>query len=198
MNIRLSIVSLTVLITTLGCAQQATPTAPYAVQVVNAPSECIGSTALPINLKSSFVAIDDPTLLQSALGEPTQGKLCQGQVYQATQNVTVYRAWNSTNTRSQFGQWWAFDQPTGLTADYRSQFEICYQWSALDKMSRCTLKAGTKIVVGNGQSATCSEYLTYEVSSAQQVYIDNAKDSVGNCASFDGVMQWQPIETNAQ
>ncbi|MVD33254.1 hypothetical protein D6U54_19075, partial [Vibrio cholerae] len=67
-----------------------------------------------------------------------------------------------------------FELPSGYTADYRKNFEICYQWSPLDKLAKCTLKAGTKVVVGNGQSAKCSEYLSYPVSEKQQVFISEA------------------------
>lgn len=164
--------------------------------IVLPETNCEGSTALPAPLSESFVAIEDDALLQSALGEPNKGKLCQGQVYQSKANaqVTVYRAWNSTNPNSQFGQWWAFNVPSGKIAQYRSDFEICYQWSPLDKMVTCELKAGSKVVVGNGQSAQCSDYLTYPVSSAQQVYMLDAKNAMENCKEFDGVMSWQAIQ----
>jgi len=157
---------------------------------------CAGTTDLPGSLKAQFVAIEDSTLLQATLGEPEKGKLCQGQVYQSKPDsqVTVYRAWNSTNPNSRFGNWWAFNLPRGKIAQYREDYEICYQWSPLDKMVACTLKANAKVVVGNGQSAFCSDYLTYPVSAAQQVYLDNAKDMVLDCKEYDGVMSWHMIQ----
>jgi len=158
--------------------------------------DCIGSTELPAFLKDQFAPIDDEMLLQATLGMPEKGMLCQGQVYQSNTDskVILYRAWNSTNPKSQFGSWWAFYEPSGLIAKYREDYEICYQWSPLDKMVSCTLKAGTKVVVGNGQSAECSQYLTYPVSAAQQVYLEQASDAVFNCQYFDGVMNWQAVQ----
>lgn len=154
---------------------------------------CVGSTDLPTNLASQFDAITDTALLKSALGEADQGKLCQGKVYQSKKEakVTIYRAWNSTNPNSQYGQWWAFDKPAGNIANYRANYEICYQWSPLDKMVSCTLKPHSKVVVGNGQSAVCSNYLSYPVSESQQVYISDAANAVESCTEFDGVMSWQ-------
>lgn len=154
---------------------------------------CLGSFDLPPTLSTQFEAVDDPALLNEALGEKDQGKLCQGKVYQSKQaaQVKIYRAWNSTNPNSQYGQWWAFNQPAGSISKYRSDYEICYQWSPLDKMVSCTLKPGTKVVVGNGQSATCSQYLTYPVSAKQQVYIVDAEKVVMNCTEYNGVMSWE-------
>jgi len=166
---------------------------PQSNSVVPSEQACIGTTQLPKGLKDDFIPVVDDSLLESSLGEPKKGKLCQGQVYQskADTQVALYRAWNSTNPNSQFGSWWAFNLPSGKIAQYRQDYEICYQWSPLDKMVSCTLKAGTKVVVGNGQSAECSEYLTYNVSSSQQVYLEQASDALYDCKEFDGVMSWQ-------
>lgn len=173
-----------------GCSSLTTPQEPPLADVSQL---CQGDVALPQGLAPHFEATQDPALLKSALGEPEQGKLCQGQVYQSKPDaqVVLFRAWNSTNPNSQFGKWWAFHQPNGKIAAYRADYEICYQWSPLDKLVRCTLKPGTKVVVGNGQSAKCSEYLTYPTSDKQQVYLVDAEDAVTNCTEYDGVMSWQ-------
>lgn len=168
-----------------GCATQPATTS------ANAPA-CEGSVMLPSALAGKFKSVDDPKLLDTAMGEPLAGGLCQGAVYQSTEEVTIYRAWNSTNPGSQFGNWWAFNQPAGKTADYRKDYEICYQWSPLDKLVKCTLQVGSTVVVGNGQSAKCSEYLEYPVSAAQQVFIESASDVMLNCSGFDSMMDWQP------
>ncbi|MCG7571174.1 hypothetical protein FIU82_05725 [Pseudoalteromonas sp. THAF3] len=174
-----------------GCAQQ-----PRSDDVNVLTKACVGSTALPAQWQGQFRAVDNPELLQSALGEPQQGKLCQGQVYESTQPATVilYRAYNSTNPNSRFGSWWAWAKPSGTVSEYRANYEICYQWSPLDKLVRCELKPGVQVVVGNGQSAQCSEYLRYDVSAVQQVFIADADDAVHNCSDFNAVMQWQPIQ----
>lgn len=158
-----------------------------------AVQQCPGNTELPVNLAGKLEAIEDEPLLKSALGQPTKGKLCQGQVYQSKENsnLTIYRAWNSTNPNSELGIWWAFHRPEGKVSQYRSDYEICYQWSPLDKLTTCTLKAGVKVVVGTGQSATCSEYLTYPVSAAKQIYIQDAGTSVSNCTVYDAKFSWE-------
>lgn len=157
-------------------------------------NNCIGSTTPPAHLQGQLVAITDDALLQQSLGEPEKGKLCQGQVYQTTAPIVLYRAWNSTNPGSELGLWWATGEPQGETARYRENYEICYQWSPLDKMTQCTIATGTKLVIGNGQSAYCSQYLTYPVSEHQQVYLTDAKTATQNCVQADAVFQWQPVQ----
>jgi hypothetical protein len=154
---------------------------------------CLGSSDLRASLANKFEPIADEQLLSEALGEAERGKLCQGQVYKskADSQIVLFRAWNSTNPSSKFGKWWAFQKPTGRISTYRSDYEICYQWSPLDKLVRCTLKPDMKIVVGTGQSAECSEYLTYPVSDKQQIYIGDASTSVTSCSVYDGEFSWK-------
>lgn len=154
------------------------------------PQECIGSVIPPAEVTGKLNPIEDQQLLQNALGEPGKGGLCQGKVYEVTEAFTIYRAWNSTNPGSELGQWWAFGKPMGRVAQYREDYEICYQWSPLDMMTECTLSAGSKIVVGNGQSAVCSQYLTYPVSASQQIYLENASEHTMECSPFIGLFNW--------
>ncbi|MDO6705502.1 hypothetical protein [Photobacterium sp. 1_MG-2023] len=167
--------------------------AAQATQTILNTSQCIGTTQPPAAWASKLVAVDDPALLTNAIGEPNKGKLCQGQVYEvkAGEALTIYRAWNSTNPNSQFGAWWATSQPNGKVAQYREGYEICYQWSPLDKMTRCELSPGSKLVIGNGQSAQCSEWLTYPVSAEQQLYLEGTETLVSNCQTFDAVFGWE-------
>ena len=156
-------------------------------------SECVGSIELDPQVAQLFAVADEQEMLQRALGEPEHGKLCQGKVYQLKQGQTLplYRSWNGTNPNSQMGSWWAFNKPTGKVSLYRSDYEICYQWSALDKLTQCQLKAGAKVLIGNGQSAQCSDYLSYPVSAIQQVYIENSSELMQECEQFDAVFKWQ-------
>ncbi|PKH01400.1 hypothetical protein CXF72_17165 [Psychromonas sp. MB-3u-54] len=168
---------------------------PVAQSPVNSEeSQCIGSVELNPQVAELFAVADDLQMLQRALGEPELGKLCQGKVYQLKQGQTLplYRSWNSTNPNSQMGSWWAFNKPTGKVSLYRNDYEICYQWSPLDKLTQCQLKAGAKVVIGNGQSAQCSDYLSYPVSAVQQVYIENSSELMQGCEQFDAVFKWQP------
>ena len=166
---------------------------PIDKEVQNTVQLCSGNSDLPANLKNMFEPIEDKPLLSEALGSPNKGKLCQGQVYKSKEEtqISIYRAWNSTNPNSKLGKWWAFQQPVGKISKYRSEYEICYQWSPLDTLVSCTLKPGVKVVVGTGQSAECSEYLTYSVSEKKQLFIEDASMSVTNCTVFDGEFSWK-------
>lgn len=156
---------------------------------------CLGNVELPPELADKFEAVEDEPLLKMALGEPNEGGLCEGRVYRSKEGsrIAVYRAWNSTNPNSEKGNWWAFQRPDGNVSQYRSHYEICYQWSPLDNMVSCTLNAGVKIVVGTGQSARCSEYLTYPVSDRQQIYIDEASKAVSDCVTYNGEFSWKKL-----
>jgi len=97
----------------------------------------------------------------------------------------------SDHPDSKFGQWWAFERPLGLIANYRENYEICYQWSPLDTLISCTLKPAQNVVVGTGKSAECSEHLSYKVSDKRQIYIGNASQSLTDCSLFDAEFQWR-------
>lgn len=157
---------------------------------------CLGTVELPAGFSDLLEPITDDELLKTALGMPEEGKLCQGKVYQVKDDasVTLYRAWNSTNENSRLGNWWAFSKPEGKIAGYRSEYEICYQWSPLDKMTQCDFKAGSKVVIGTGQSAKCSEYLSYPASPALQLYIEDVISARVSCQDFDGLFQWEPVK----
>lgn len=163
------------------------------LEAVDPSWSCEGTTDLPTHMADQFEPVEDAELLNQTIGLPNQGKLCQGQVYQSkeTIDIRIYRAWNSTNPQSKFGRWWAWSLPTGSVSQYRADYEICYQWSPLDKLVSCSLPAGQKVVVGTGQSAQCSEYLVYPTSETQQIYIVDAESSLTNCTELDGVFSWQ-------
>ena len=158
-------------------------------------TQCPGNIELPVELADKFEALEDEALLKTALGQPKEGRLCQGQVYKTKENthVTIYRAWNSTNPNSKMGNWWTFQSPKGKVSQYRFDYEICYQWSPLDKMTQCRLKANVKVVIGTGQSAECSSYLTYPASAEKQIYIEDASTLVSDCATYDGKFSWKAV-----
>jgi hypothetical protein len=130
---------------------------------------CVGKVEHP---PEGLVAVDENLVLQTALGASGQGKLCDGQVFQVTQPVTVYRVWNSDKSYTVYGKWWSFDLPEGPKQKYRKDNGICPSWSTLNRMSSCSIKIGSIIVIGPGQSAKC-EQMTYAKSAVNQVFIPN-------------------------
>ncbi|MEJ2199786.1 MAG: hypothetical protein P8X63_02035 [Desulfuromonadaceae bacterium] len=156
--------------------------------------KCPGTVDLSAPFAALFEPVENEALLEAALGKPTEGRLCQGKVYRVKgMEVSLYRAWNSTNPNSRLGKWWAFAAPEGRTTRFRFDFEVCYQWSPLDKLTRCAFRAGTEVVVGTGQSATCDEYLTYPASATQQVYIEDASIFVSGCSDYDAFFKWESV-----
>ncbi|MFA7239246.1 MAG: hypothetical protein WC091_03975 [Sulfuricellaceae bacterium] len=159
--------------------------------------KCAGTNELPPEYVDAFEETVDAALLSQAVQEADKGGLCQAKVYINKKNIVipVYRAWNSTNPNSRLGKWWAFNRPEGKVSTYRKDYEICYGYSPLDMLTQCNLKAGTKIVVGTGQSAMCDAYLTYPISASKQIYmvIDAQAPSVTDCKDYDGVFSWKPV-----
>jgi hypothetical protein len=133
-------------------------------------AECTGAIATP---PPGLVPTDDPALLQRAVGEAKQGKLCTGQVFIAKATILVYRIWDQAKPGSLYGSWWSFQPPTGNREQYRIDNAICPEWSALNVLSVCQIKIGSKLVLGPGQSAKCSETLSYPASPVNQVYLPN-------------------------
>ncbi|RVU37231.1 hypothetical protein EOE67_11605 [Rheinheimera riviphila] len=131
---------------------------------------CIGNV-LPA--PAGLIAASDPLLLQNALGAPGTGKLCLGQVLIVTEHILVYRVWDQTRPESLYGSWWSFNKPGNNLEQYRIDNAICPEWSALDVVSVCQVKIGSKLVTGPGQSATCSDKLTYPPSPVNQIYLPN-------------------------
>ncbi|MCD5360788.1 hypothetical protein [Chromobacterium aquaticum] len=135
---------------------------------------CAGQTqpTLP-----GMAAVDNPDLLNSALGQPGKGGLCAGQVRRqepADQTVTVYRVYDNNKVNSRLGRWWSFSQPRGPVAAYRAANAICPSWSQLNRVVRCQLKVGAQVAVGPGQSADCAPDANYPPSAVNQVYIPNS------------------------
>ena len=145
---------------------------------------CIGTIMAP---PAGLVETDDAELLKTAQGESGQGKLCAGKVFVAEKPVTVYRVWDSSRAYTAYGSWWSLSDPQGPRDNYRKEEDICPEWSALDRMSACSLKVGAKVVIGPGQSVNCNNSLSYPPSAANQVYIPNDSRNdrvyVENCSA---------------
>ena len=139
----------------------------YGKQITCQDDYCLPPAAyLPL-----FQPITDHLLKDSATDEKGKGKLEKAQAYRALGRCKVYRVWNSTNPRSERGQWWTFYKPKADTSKYREQYVICPSWSPLDRLSVGYLTKGMKVALGNGQSAKCNPFLTFKESKVQQVFI---------------------------
>ena len=132
-------------------------------------SECVGTIETP---PAALVDTSDPALLGSALGQPGKGALCTAQVFVAEQPVKVYRVWDASKPYTAIGSWWSLTAPTGPRDQYRLDNAICPEWSALDKVSYCSIKVGVKVAIGPGQSAQCANAML-PASANNQVYIPN-------------------------
>jgi hypothetical protein len=130
---------------------------------------CVGRVATP-----SFAAqeVSDDALLAEALGASGKGGVCAGKVFIVQEELRVYRIWDSSRAYSVYGRWWSLTRPEGSREAYRADYAICPSWSALDRLTSCTIKPGTSIVIGPTQSAACDTG-AYPKSAYNQVYIRN-------------------------
>lgn len=129
-------------------------------------------SALPAVLygRAEVVPADDPAYDKADQGAAVkpqgEGGISSALVIRTTTDIPVYRMWNGpdkVNARGQtnrLGQWWAYDAPSGTRAQYRARYDICLGWNDLTWMARCTLKSGSVVAIGPGQSVsaeTCGD-----------------------------------------
>jgi hypothetical protein len=145
-------------------------------------AECPGRFA-PI---AGLAEIRDDSLAARALGRAGTGGLCGARVYVVTTAVTVYRAWDSAVASSEFGAWWALDAPQGTRDDYRKAYAVCPAWSRLDRVVACSLKPGSRVVVGPGQSVDCGAGGFLAASATAQAYLHQSAVQFEAC----GPAQW--------
>ena len=124
-------------------------------------------------------------VITSAVKAAGEGGVVEGTVIRLTQDVTVWRMWsgptkkNASGLTNRIGGWWAYDAPKGTQAQYRTAYEICNGWNDLTWVAKCTLKAGSVVVIGPGQSVsaqTCGDVTGVENYPANQkdwqTYVD--------------------------
>jgi hypothetical protein len=116
--------------------------------------------------------VDDPAMLALALGASLKGGICAGKTFKVNQRLQVYRLWDGQVAASQYGSWWALTRPSGSRDVYRQDYGICANWSALNRLTACTVKPGAVIVIGSTQSVQCDDG-SYGVSPSSQVFIKN-------------------------
>lgn len=158
--------------------------------------DCIGvidSHPEALDLITGSFDITDVNVLKNSVFPKDKGGLCKGSIFKVEKPIVVYRVWNSSYEPSAKGNWWTFDKPTGTLEKFRKDYAVCCQWGPKDKMDSCTLKVGSKIVVGPGQSVDCTQEKNrggndcndtrYEISEKNQVYIHDPVNNVENCVT---------------
>ena len=153
-----------------GCAS--VPRAVGPLQGIDGQACVGGATAVP----AQVVEVSDPALLSAALGRSGEGRICTGRVFRVQTPLPVYRVWDGSKANT-FGEWWALEPPRGDREDYRRAYAVCPEWNALDHLAACTLKPGSTIVLGSGQSATCADR-TYQKSPMTQLFIKGRQDDI--------------------
>lgn len=98
--------------------------------------------------------------LDKAVNGPGKGGIYSGMVIKTKEDLPVYRLWSGPQkvddygNTSRFGSWWSYVPPSGTAADYRRNYEVCYSWNDLSWVAVCTLKAGSVVAIGPGQSVS--------------------------------------------
>jgi hypothetical protein len=102
----------------------------------------------------------DKADVAAAIQPEGQGGISAGLVVKITSDLPVYRMWNGPDKKNaqgftnRIGQWWGFEAPAGSQDEYRRNYDICKDWNDLTWMASCTLKAGSVVAVGPGQSVS--------------------------------------------
>jgi hypothetical protein len=162
------------LVACVGSTPPPCPKAPEPPPASAVPASAAQGAACPGKVEAidGLAPADDDALYKQALGQPGKGSLCTGQVFEVLRPVKVYRVWTKEKSHTKLGRWWSFSRPRGPVSEYRRANAICAEWSDLDVVSECTLKAGARVVVGPGQSALCKAE-SYPVSETNQVFVPN-------------------------
>lgn len=160
-------------------------------------NNCLGhiETHHELEIISSPLDSTDTELLKRAVLTKDEGGLCMGSIFVVKKPIVVYRVWNKNESKTAKGRWWTFDKPTGTLQGFREDYEVCCQWGPKNKVDACSLKVGSKIVVGPGQSVDCTKVVNhcgpdckdtrYEISEKNQVFILVPEQDLENCVTED-------------
>lgn len=98
------------------------------------------------------------------------GGLCAASEFVVTKPLTIYRlsAWHTPD----YDKWWTFELPSGSASEYRKRYVMGGDWP-VNYRTTCTLKVGTTIAVGYGQSSHARS-----ASKAIQVFVAGDRDAV--------------------
>ena len=167
----------------------ASPTVPLRLPAVLASS----AEALPPGAPG-FARAD----VQSAVKAHGQGNVSRAMVIQLTQDIHVFRLWSGPEKKdangrtNRIGSWWTYDPPRGAVDQYRVDYEICRAWNDLSWVATCTLRKGTIVAIGPGNSVsaeTCGDSTGKEHYPANeqhwQLYVYRAFERIGPDKELD-------------
>lgn len=136
--------------------------------------------------------------LAGAVKPAGEGGLARGLVVRLTVDVPVWRVWSgpakkdARGNTNRIGQWWAGDAPRGSQQEYRAAYAICARWNDLTWVAKCSLKSGSVVAIGPGNSvsaATCGDAAgqeAYPVNEKDwQVYVSKARERLGADKELD-------------
>ena len=120
--------------------------------------------------RAELLRLDDPDYERAAawnaLKAPGQGGVLGVAVVRLKEDLPVYRLWSGPAVRdgrgntNRLGGWWSAQAPQGTTAQYRNDYAVCQGWNELTYLASCTLRRGSVVAVGPGQSVsaqTCGD-----------------------------------------
>lgn len=153
---------------TSGCASISGPAKVAALGVDG--EACAGTVPAAVDgLNTS----DNSVLLAKAQYPSGKGGVCAAQAFAVATPLSVYRVYDAGKRGSEYGGWWAMARPNGPKDAYREKNAICKEWSNLDRLIACQVKAGAQIVLGTTQSVTCDDGTAYPKTAEIQVYVPN-------------------------
>ncbi|EDM74968.1 hypothetical protein PPSIR1_18957 [Plesiocystis pacifica SIR-1] len=94
-----------------------------------------------------------------------QGGIASADVLVVVEPVTIYRAFTAESSTTEcltdspagpIGSWWSLSKPSGDKRAYADAVGICPAWNDLSMVMTCTLAAGSVVLVGPTQSASCA------------------------------------------
>lgn len=131
---------------------------------------CVGAAPLSV---SGLQVVDDQALQDKAQLASGKGGVCDARVFEAVDEVVVYRVYDASKPWSAYGGWWSLERPQGPRAEYAQDNAICPEWSALDQLVTCRIKAGSKVVLGTTQNVTCESGQELTKNANIQVFMAN-------------------------
>lgn len=144
---------------------------------------CVGEAPLSV---PGLQLASDYSLQAKAQLPSGKGGVCDAQVFKAVDEVVVYRVYDGSKPWSAFGGWWSLERPQGPRSEYARDNAICPEWSALDQLVTCRIKAGSEVVLGTTQDVTCADGQLLKKNANVQVFMANDSRSgvlqVDSCA----------------